>query len=438
MINDNYRWRIIALLFFATTINYIDRQVLSFVMTDNVFKKEMLGISLNAILTPQLIAKFKEQMGLVDAAFKTFYAIGFFIAGWFIDKIGTKKGFSTGIIIWSIAGILNAFVKTINGLQITRAMLGLGESTNFPSAIKTTAEWFPKKERSFASGVLNAGTNIGVILTALFVPFIIANYGWRTAFVITGLLGFIVLIVWWKLYSQPNESKKISIKELNYINRDKEKIADEIDLKKISFLKLLKYKQTWIFAIGKFFADPIWYFYLTWLPTFFNDNKTLDRNLDLKSFGFAFLVIYLISDIGSIFFGWLATKFMKIGWNENNARKFTLLICAVCVMPIYFASTTHSLYVAIGLIALATAAHQGWSANMYAIPANLFPSSKVATVTGFGGTVGAIGGIILAASTGFIIAKFGYRPMFILASCSYVISLIFIHLLMPKLKVVNF
>ncbi|HEY2725639.1 MAG TPA: MFS transporter, partial [Parafilimonas sp.] len=296
--------------------------------------------------------------------------------------------------------------------------------------IKTTSEWFPKHERSFASGTLNAGSNIGVILTALTIPFIIIHYGWRTAFMITGLLGFVLLIVWLITYKKPEHSKKLSAEELKYIKSEDQPTSQQ----NIPFFKLFRYKQAWIFALGKFFADPIWYFFLTWLPTFFNDNKMLSQNLQLGSFGLTFFIIYAVSDIGSIFFGWLATQFMKRDWSENKARKTTLLICALCVTPIYLASQTHNLYFAIALIALATAAHQGWSANMYAIPANLFPSKYVASVTGFGGTIGTISGVILAASTGFIVARFGYQPMFIIASCSYLAGFIVIHLIMPNMK----
>lgn len=406
---------------------------MSFVMTDDIFKREMLGLSSSDLLTPALIAKFKEEMGLVDAAFKALYAIGFLFAGWLIDKLGTKKGFSLGIIVWSIAGILNGFVHSFFHLKMVRALLGLGESTNFPSAIKTTSEWFPKKERAFASGVLNAGTNIGVIITALAMPYIILHYGWRFAFIVTGLLGFTVLIAWLLTYIKPQQSKKISVEELAYITQDNQNMP----AKKIPYFKLFRYKQAWIYGIGKFFADPIWYFFLTWLPTFFNDNDMLSQKLQLSSFGLTFFIIYAVSDAGSIFFGWLAMQFIKMGFSENRARKTTLLICALCVTPIYFASVTHNLYVAIALIALATAAHQGWSANMYALPANLFPSQYVASVTGFGGTIGTISGILLAASTGFIVANFGYKPMFIIASCSYIFGLIIIQLIMPRLKAVE-
>ena len=294
----NHRWSIIALLFFATTVNYVDRQAMSFVMTDDNFKREMLGVSSNIPLTPHLIAKFKEQMGLVDAAFKTLYAIGFLIAGWLVDKLGTKKGFSIGMIVWSVAGIITGFVQSFFHLRLVRALLGLGESTNFPSAIKATSEWFPKKERSFASGVLNAGSNMGVILTALSMPYIIIHYGWRTAFVATGFLGFALFVIWILSYKKPLESKKISAQELAYIMQDN----DVTPTQKISFFKLFRYKQAWIFAIGKFFADPIWFFFLTWLPTFFNDNKTLSQNLQLSSFGLTFFIIYAVSDGGSVFF----------------------------------------------------------------------------------------------------------------------------------------
>ena len=405
---------------------------MSFVMTDDSFKRVMLGVSSAAILTPNLIAKFKEEMGLVDACFKALYALGFLVAGWLIDKLGTKKGFSIGIIIWSLAGFLTGFAKSFFDLKIIRALLGVGESTNFPSAIKTVSEWFPKHERSFASGVLNAGSNIGVILTAVLIPFVIINYGWHVVFFITGSLGFILLTAWLVYYKRPEQSKRLSKEELLYIRKDNQPTK-----KQISFFKLFRYKQAWIFAMGKFFADPIWYFFLTWLPTFFNDNKAFDKKLQLSNFGLTFFIIYFISDMGSIFFGWLATAFMKSGWSENKARKITLLICALCVTPIYFASQTHSLNIAIALIALATAAHQGWSANIYALPANLFPSQYVASVTGFGGTIGTISGIILAASTGFIVAKFGYQPMFIIASCSYLAGLIVIHLILPRFKPID-
>lgn len=429
----NYRWRMVALLFAATTVNYIDRQVLAFVTTDEAFKKAMLGLSADAVLTEENLKEFKILYGLVDSLFKTAYAIGFLVVGWLIDKIGTKRGYTLGIILWSSAATMNAFISTISGLQVTRFLLGLGEATNFPSAIKTVSEWFPRKERSFATGVFNAGANVGIIITAVLVPYLILNFGWRAAFGISAISGSLLLIAWWFTYSKPEDAKGLSKEELAYIKSDNEVVQQQ----KVPWIKLLGYKQTWAFAVGKFMADPIWWFYMTWLPDFFNTNEALDEKLNLKQFGIPFLVIYLVSDFGSMFFGWLSTQFMKNGWTANRARKTTMLICALCVTPIFFASVTHSLSTAIALIALATAAHQGWSANMYTFASDLFPKNVTASITGIGGMFGAVGGILLAAAAGYIIADFGYRPMFIVASCSYLTALAIIHFILPKMEPVE-
>ncbi|GAB2560185.1 MFS transporter [Spirosoma aerophilum] len=431
--SGRFRWRIVALLFLATTINYIDRQVLSFTMTDELFRKEMLEMAPNAVLTKEATDRFKVLYGDVDAAFKFAYTIGFLLAGWLIDKIGTRRGFSLGIFVWSIAAVLTAFVNSISGLRWARAFLGLGESANFPSSIKTIAEWFPRRERSFANGVFNAGANVGIILTALVVPYLILQFGWRSSFLVTGVLGFFLLIFWWQIYSKPERSRQLSPRELAYIRKDDEKIPPL----KVSWGQLLGYKQTWAFAVGKFMADPIWWFYMTWLPDFFNSNDALNENLDLKSFGVPFLIIYVVSDAGSVFFGWLTTQFMRWGWSANRARKTTMLICALSVVPIFFAAQTNSLTIAIALIALATAAHQGWAANMYTFASDLFPRNVVASVTGIGGMFGAVGGILLALLSGRIITAFGYLPMFIIASCSYLIALVIIHLVLPKMEPVR-
>lgn len=429
----NYRWRIVALLFFATTVNYIDRNVLSFAMIDEFFRKEMLGLSANATLTDADINHFKEMMGYVDAAFKAAYAIGFLIVGYIIDRVGTRNGFSLAIGVWSLAGVANGFVGTIKGLSLTRFMLGIGEAGNFPSAVKTVAEWFPKKERSFATGVFNAGANIGVIVTALAVPYITLHYGWRASFVATGLLGFVVLLCWRLLYRKPEEHPSLSADELAYIQSDR-----EVDVKQnISWWRLLGYRQTWAFAAGKFFADPIWYFYLTWLPDFFNSNEALEQKLDLKSLGLPFLIIYLVSDAGSVFFGWLSSMLIQNGWEVNKARKLAMLICALCVAPIVFASTTTNVTVAIALIALATAAHQGWSANMYTLASDMFPKQAVASVVGIGSMFGAVCSIVFAASAGIIRVKFGYVPLFAIAGSAYLTALLIIHLLAPKLERVD-
>ncbi|WP_338870555.1 MFS transporter [Spirosoma sp. SC4-14] len=428
-----FRWRIVALLFLATTINYIDRQVLSFTMTDDLFRKEMLGLPLDQELTKEAIDRFKILYSDVDAAFKFAYAIGFLLVGWLIDKIGTRRGFALGIMVWSIAATLTTFVQSIVGLRWTRAILGLGESANFPSSVKTISEWFPRRERSFAHGLFNAGTNVGIILTALVIPYLILQLGWRSSFFLTGVLGFVLLGFWWFTYSKPERNTKVSSAELAYIRRGQEKPTPI----RPSWGQLLGFKQTWAFAVGKFLADPIWWFYMTWLPDFFNSNDALDQKLDLKSFGLPFLIIYVVSDAGSIFFGWLSTQFMSLGWSANRARKTTMLICALCVVPIFFAAQTNSLTVAIGLISLATAAHQGWSANMYTFASDLFPRNVVASVTGIGGMFGAVGGILLALLSGRIITAFGYLPMFIITSGAYLTALIIIHLILPKLDPVK-
>ena len=390
----------------------------------------MLDMAPDAVLTKEATDRFKVLYGDVDAAFKFAYAIGFLLVGWLIDRIGTKRGFAIGIIVWSIAAIGTAFVNTMGGLRWARALLGLGEAANFPSSIKTIAEWFPRRERSFANGLFNAGANVGIILTAIAVPYLILRFGWRSSFLVTGVLGFGLLFFWWFMYSKPERSPKLSPDELAYIRSDNDRVVPM----KVSWGRLLGYKQTWAFAVGKFMADPIWWFYMSWLPDFFNSNDALDQKLDLKSFGIPFLIIYVVSDAGSVFFGWLSTQFMNRGWSANRARKTTMLICALCVVPIFFAAQTSSLTIAIALIALATAAHQGWSANMYTFASDLFPKNVVASVTGIGGMFGAVGGILLALLAGRIITAFGYLPMFIIASCSYLIALAIIHLVLPKLE----
>lgn len=430
----NYRWRIVALLFFATVINYIDRNVLSFTMLDDVFRKQMLGMAPGDELTPAALDQFREIMGYVDAAFKLAYGLGFLLIGYVIDKIGTRKGYAFAITVWSLAGIFNGFVGSMRGLSLTRFMLGLGEAGNFPAAIKTVAEWFPKKERSFATGIFNGGANVGIIVAALAVPWITINWGWRAAFVATGLLGFILLVFWLLFYKTPENHPKVTQEELDYIRSGQE---EPVQTHKISWAGVVTHKETWAFAIGKFLTDPIWWFYLTWLPDFFNSNEALEQKLDLKSVGIPFLVIYIVSDLGSVMFGWMATKLINMGWSVNKARKITMLVCALCVVPIVFASTTSNIYIAIALISLAAAAHQGWSANIFTLTSDLFPKQAVGSVVGVGGMLGAIGGAMFAAMAGLIRVKFGYVPLFVIAASAYLVALAIIHLLTPKLEMVK-
>lgn len=424
-----YRWRICAVLFLATTINYIDRNVFSFTMLDPVFRHQMLGLPLDQPLTEADMAVFREKMSFLDAMFKYCYAFGFLLAGYMIDRIGIRRGYAVSITGWSLAAVLHGLVSSVPGMAWARGLLGVGEAGNFPAAIKTVSEWFPKKERSFATGVFNAGANVGIILTALFVPWIIAHLGWRASFIVTGAIGVFVLFWWLAIYRTPEEHPRLSPEELAHIRQD----GPPDHEKPVKWRQLVRYRATWAFAIPKFMTDAIWWFYLTWLPTFFNSNPAFDTKLDLKQVGIPFLVIYLVSDAGSVFFGWLATRFIGLGWSVNKARKVTMLICALCVVPIVFASITSSIVVAIALISLATAAHQGWSANLFTTVSDQFPRRAVGSVVGIGGLMGGLGGALLAAKVGFIINTGGYVPLFIIAGSAYVLALVVLHTLSPKL-----
>jgi MFS transporter, ACS family, hexuronate transporter len=428
-----YRWRICAVLFLATTINYVDRNVFSFTMLDTMFRHAMLGIPADQPLTPEDLVVFKERMGYVDAFFKFAYAFGFLVAGYLIDRVGTRKGYSICITAWSAAAVGHGLVSTISGMAISRLILGVGEAGNFPAAIKTVAEWFPKKERSFATGIFNAGANVGIILTAIFVPLMVIHWGWRSSFIVTGAVGAFVLFAWLAVYRRPEEHPKLTKEEFNYIRQD----GVQTNEKPMSWRQIAGYRGTWAFAIPKFLTDAVWWFYLTWLPTFFNDNPAFPTKLDLKQVGIPFLVIYIISDLGSVFFGWLATRFIGMGWSVNKARKTTMLICAVCVLPILFAAKTSSVPLAIALIALATAAHQGWSANLFTTTSDMFPRRAIGSVVGIGGMMGGLGGALLAAKAGWIIGHVGYVPLFAYAATAYLLALLIMHILVPKLDTIE-
>jgi ACS family hexuronate transporter-like MFS transporter len=428
-----FRWRICAVLFLATTINYIDRNVFSFTMLDTTFRHQMLGIPLDRALTAADMAVFREKMSFLDSIFKYCYAFGFLLAGYMIDRLGVRRGYTVSIGGWSVAAVLHGLVHSVPGMAWARGLLGIGEAGNFPAAIKTVSEWFPRKERSFATGIFNSGTNVGIVVTALCVPFIISHWGWRASFIVTGAIGAFVLFLWLAVYRSPESHPKLSAAELAYIRQDGPPDRE----KGVKWRELVKYRATWAFAIPKFMTDAIWWFYLTWLPTFFNSNPEFTTKLDLKHIGIPFLVIYLVSDGGSIFFGWLATKFIDMGWSVNKARKITMLICAICVVPIIFASMTSNITLAIALIALATAAHQGWSANLFTTVSDQFPRRAVGSVVGIGGLVGGLGGALLAAKVGFIINTGGYVPLFALAASAYLLALLVLQTLSPRLETVK-
>jgi MFS transporter, ACS family, hexuronate transporter len=408
-----YRWVICALLFFAATINYIDRQVIG-------------------ILKPTLqteIGWSELDYSWVVFAFQTAYALGLLMVGGLMDRFGTRKGFSIALVVWSLAAMGHALVSSVMGFGIARFMLGLGESGNFPASIKTVAEWFPKKERAFATGIFNAGTNVGVIAASLIVPAITLAWGWRWAFILTGAIGFIWLIFWLALYHKPEEHPKLSPSELAYIQ------SDPMDsTAKIPWVRLFPHRQTWAFAIGKFMTDPIWWVYLFWLPDFLHKQ----HGLNLKDFGPPLVVIYLIADVGSVAGGWLSSTLIRRGSTINAARKTAMLVCALCVVPIIFASQTTNLWVAVCLIGMAAAAHQGWSANIYTIASDTFPRSAVGSVVGIGGMAGAVGGMLISLVVGKILESTGsYVPVFIIAASAYLLALLVIHLLAPRLEPAN-
>jgi ACS family hexuronate transporter-like MFS transporter len=406
-----YRWVICALLFFATTINYIDRQV--------------LGIL--APLLQQEIGWNEIQYGYIVTAFQAAYAIGLLVVGRLIDRYGTKLGYSIAIVLWSLAAMAHAVTRSASGFGAARFALGLGESANFPAAVKAIAEWFPKKERAFATGVFNSGANIGAVVAPLAVPFLTVMYGWQSAFIVTGLLGFVWLVFWLLIYERPETHRKLSRAELGFIRSD----PPDPSSGRIPWASLLRYRQTWAFVAGKFLTDPIWWFYLYWLPKFLN--KTY--GLTLTDLGLPLVVIYTMTSIGSIGGGWLSSRFISRGWPVGKARKTVMLICALLIVPIVATATVANLWVAVALIGIAAAAHQGWSANLFTTASDMFPRDAVGSVVGLGGMAGAVGGMLLATSAGFLLEWTGsYMTLFIISGSVYLLALFIFNLLVPDLE----
>ncbi|HKJ45148.1 MAG TPA: MFS transporter [Balneolales bacterium] len=410
----SFRWTICALLFLATTINYVDRQVIS-------------------ILAPMLQNKIgfdQLQYGYIVTAFEGAYALGLLLVGRIIDKIGTKKGYSYSLFLWSLAAMGHALVQTAFGFGVARFLLGLGESGNFPAAIKATAEWFPKKERALATGFFNSGANVGAIVAPLLVPWLTLKYGWQSAFIFTGAIGFVVLVIWIWMYKLPEYHEKVTNEELAFIKSDQE----DQEQVKVPWLKLLKYRQTWAFVIGKFLTDPIWWFYLYWLPKFFNEHY----GLDLAHIGLPLVVVYTMTTVGSIGGGWISSAFIKRNSTINKGRKLAMLICAVSVVPIIFASVVTHLWSAVALIGLAAAAHQGWSANIFTSVSDMFPTKAVGSVVGLGGMAGSIGGMLIATAAGLILQLTGhYLFLFIICGFAYLIALFIFHVLVPNMEPVK-
>lgn len=405
-----YRWRILALLFFAATINYIDRQVLGILKP---YIEDELGWS-------------ETDYSYMVVAFQAAYALGYVFMGWLMDKVGTKKGFTIAITIWSLAAMAHAGARSVMGFVMARFVLGLGESGNFPASLKAVSEWFPKKERSFATGIFNAGTNIGAIIAPIAVPFITFRYGWEMAFILTGALGFIWILFWLIMYKKPEVHPKVSKQELAHIKSD-----DQQNNTRIPWLKLLNKRQTLAYALGKFMTDPFWWIYLFWLPDYLNKV----HGLDITQMAGPLIVIFLVSDVGSVLGGWLGTYFIKKGWSLGRARKLAMLCCALAVVPIFTVSFTGNLWVAVGFISLAAAAHQGWGANLFTIPSDLMPQGAVGSVVGIGGLYGAVGGMMISTVVGLILQYTGsYFLIFMMASLSYLLALMVIHWLVPNYK----
>jgi ACS family hexuronate transporter-like MFS transporter len=410
-----YRWVICALLFFATTINYVDRQVLGILATDESFK--------------HTIGWNDAQYGFIQTAFQAAYAVGLLLVGSLMDRFGTRKGFSFAVGFWSLAAMAHALARSIFGFGVARFALGLGEAGNFPAAIKTVAEWFPKKERALATGIFNSGSNVGAIVGPLAVPFIAVRYGWQWAFIITGMLGFVWLIFWLAIYRRPEEHPKLSRAELAHIQSDPAEPTT-----RIKWSRLFPHRQTWAFAVGKFMTDPIWWVYLFWLPKFLNSNY----GLNITQIGLPLVVIYVAADFGSIGGGWLSSSLIKRGWSVNKSRKTAMLVCAIAVVPIIFAAHASSLWAAVAFVSLAASAHQGWSANMFTMASDMFPRRAVGSVVGIGGMAGSIGGMLIQSTVGLILFYTGsYLPIFIIAGSTYLVALGIIHLLSPRLEPAN-
>jgi MFS transporter, ACS family, hexuronate transporter len=406
-----YRWTICALLFFATTINYIDRQVLG-----------ILGPTLQHDLGWN-----EQQYANVVSWFTIAYAIGYLAAGRIMDRIGTRRGFAASIAVWSVSAMAHAVAFTTAGFSAARFALGLGESGNFPASIKTVAEWFPPRERALATGIFNAGSNIGAIVTPIVVPWIALTWGWRASFIVTGALGFLWLAAWLAIYRPPAEHPKCGTAELAHICS-----GEPEESRSIKWLRLLHYRETWAFAIGKFLTDPIWWFYLFWLPKFLDARY----GIKLSQIAAPLIVIYLLADVGSVFGGWLSGALIGRGWSVNGARKTTMLVAALVIVPTMFAPRASNMWVAVTIVGIAAAAHQWWSANIFTLPSDLLPRFAVGSVVGIGGFFGAIGGVLFQRATGWVLGRNGsnYTPVFLVCGLAYVTALLIIHLLAPRLE----
>jgi len=418
MIKPRYRWGVVVLLFTATTINYLDRQ--------------LIGL-LKPILEPTF-GWSETDFARIVMAFTAAYAVGLLLSGALIDRIGSKLGYAISIIIWSIAGMMHAVANSATGFVIARIALGLGEAGNFPAAVKSVAEWFPKRERALATGIFNAGTSIGVVVSLLIVPIILVRTGWEGVFLITGALGFVWLFFWWIYYDVPERQKRLSKAELVHIRagQDNEPLGDA-GIRPIRWVSLLRQRNTWAYVTGKGLIDPIYWFFLFWLPSYF----AYTFQLDLKKPSIELMTIYLATTVGSVFGGYLSSKLVARGWETLTARKVSLFIFAILELSILLARDASGPWMAVGLLSLAVAVHQAWAANIFTMATDMFPRQAVSSVVGIGGMAGAMGGIFFPAFVGYVLDSYksaghldeGYKLLFTICGCTYLVALLIIHLL---------
>jgi MFS transporter, ACS family, hexuronate transporter len=411
-----FRWLICALLFFATVIAYLDRSILGYL------EKYLEGTTGGKQIIPGLNS---VQYGNIMSDFQIAYAFGLLVAGGITDKLGTKLAFALAITLWSISAMLPGAAHSVRGLAAAMTLVGLCEAANFPACIKTVAEWFPRAERALAVGIFNSGAGIGTLLVPLIATFLTLRLGWRAAFVATGALGFVWLAFWLRLYAKPEKHLRVSAAELRRILEDREeKVA------RVPWLRLLPAKETWAFSLGKFFTDPIWWFWVFWVPRYLQGTY----HLNLMQSAAPVATVYGLSIIGSVAAGWLPAYLLRRGSTPNSARKVSLLVCALAVVPVIYVPFSHRIWIAVGLIGLAAAAHQGWSANLFTLPSDMFPKAAVASVVGIGGMAGAIGGALLQRAAGRMIEwTHSYLSLFAIACFAYLLALLVVHALAPKL-----
>jgi len=408
----NFRWVILALVFFGTTVNYMDRLVLGYI-------------------APNLKGKYHlfndTQYGYIQAAFALSYAIGQLGAGRWLDWIGTRIGYAIALTSWSITSIMHVIVRTAFGFGFMRVLLGVSESPNFPAAVKTLAEWFPKRERAFAMGAVNAGCILGgaIVPIAGILEF---HFGWQSAFVVTGTFGLIWLALWIPIYRKPEDHRRVSPAELAYIHSDPPETPT-----KLRWITLFGYPQAWAFMIGKFITDPLWWFYMTWFPSFLNKQY----GLNLTQIGWPFFTICVMASVGSMIGGWISSFMIHRGCTINTSRKTAMLLCALVITPLIFTTHVHSLVTTTLLLGLATAAHQGFSSNLYTLVSDMFPKKAVGSVSGMGGTFGYGGATLFSVLTGLIVGRWthgNYTILFVIAGLGYLVAFLVIHLLAPRLE----